>query len=120
MIGKLLTIFFLINISLFGQAIIKSDDFKDADGIVIIEFWEDWNKTNECKWLKELDGVSAYRMKMSTTLSKKIDVKVLPTLVLFDEQEIVDKWEADITFQLPKGTRKKVQEKIDDLNISKF
>ena len=59
-------------------------------------------------------------MTMKSKLSKEMEVKVLPTLIIFDEKEFIKKWEADITFKLPDETRKKVQSLIDELNINKF
>lgn len=117
--NKLILIFF-ISYNAFSQDIIDTKKFESTDGIVLIEFWEDWNKNNQCKWLKDLEGVSCYRMRMNSSLAKKMKVSVLPTLVLFDESQYVEKWEGDITFSLPSGTKKRVQKSVDELNISQF
>ena len=120
MIGKLIIYLFFIPCFCFSQSLIKSDDLKHLDGLILIEFWEKWNEPNECKWLNKIDGVESYRMRLSSSLAKKLSIKVLPTLVLWENDEVIENWEGDITFKLPEGTRKKVQSKVDDLNISKF
>lgn len=120
MIGKLIVSLFFIPTICLCQSLIKSDDLKHVDGLILIEFWEKWNAPNECKWLSKIDGVECFRMGLSSKLAKKLEIKVLPTLVLWENDEIIETWEGDITFQLPKGTQKKVQSKVDELNISKF
>ena len=110
-------IFLAQNFSVVAQEVIDSKGFDDTDGIVLIEFWEEWNKKNDCSWLEEIEGVRSYRMKMSSNLAKEMEIKVLPTIVLFQKQEYINKWEGDISFRLPLGTKKKVQDSVDKLNF---
>tara|TARA_R110002012_G_scaffold77863_3_gene198574 strand:- start:8190 stop:8552 length:363 start_codon:yes stop_codon:yes gene_type:complete len=120
MIGKLAAILFCLCQFVSAQDVITTDAFKKTRGVVCVEFWESWNVANECKWLGKLEGAEIYRMKSNTSIAKKLGVKSLPTIAVFEKQNLISIFEADISFNLPAGTQKKVQRAIDDLMLSKF
>ena len=121
MVNRLILIFLVFNTFISkAQDLISTEDFKSTQGIVLVEFWESWNAANECKWITSLNGAETYRMKMKSALSKKLQIKVLPTIALFENGEFIDKWEGDISFTLCKSNKKKIQLAIDELNINNF
>ena len=112
-------IFLFLSSLAYSQTIINADEFKKIDGIVLIEFWADWNKSNECKWVKNINGIDSYRMTICSSVAKDLDIKVIPTLVLYDKKQPVGIWEADISFTLSDQIEENVQEAINKLKNSK-
>jgi len=117
-------IFFLLVFSLGcnSQTILDDKTFsKTKSGITVVEFWSDWNKKNECYWLEQISDAKTYRIDLETKTADDFKIKVLPTIIVFNNGEEVDRFEGDISFQLcPKRTPKKVQRIIDELMINKF
>tara|TARA_R100000306_G_C4348923_1_gene129089 strand:- start:332 stop:721 length:390 start_codon:yes stop_codon:yes gene_type:complete len=118
---------FVITILLFGlctsQEFISSEDFKDkiAKDIVAIEFWVEWNKSNEFADLGLLDDCIKYRVDVEKypELQKEYKVTCIPTVIIFESGEEKDRFKANIMFQL-EANKKQVQGKIDEIMIAKF
>tara|TARA_R100001440_G_scaffold64902_1_gene85638 strand:- start:797 stop:1192 length:396 start_codon:yes stop_codon:yes gene_type:complete len=120
-----LTIVFLIVLLSFSseaQTIVNDKTFnKTKYGISVVEFWSDWNKENECFWIDEIKDAKPFRIDLETQTAEDFDIKVLPTIIVFNNGEEVDRFEGNISFELcPKRTPKKVQKIIDELMINKF
>lgn len=120
MISRVLILSFCLVFNCFCQEIITDDDFQNKEGIILIEIWEAWNKPNECKWLHEIKNAEIFRMKARTQVAIKNGVVSLPTIILYENGYKVEKWEADLSFQLPERYKNQIQRSIDDLNISNF
>ena len=105
-----------------GQQMLTDKTFSDSqEGVAVVEFWADWNAKNECKWLADIVDAELYRIDLNTDAAKKNKVTVLPTVVIFDEGEEIERFEGDITFSLcPEKTPAKVQKEIDKLVANKF
>ena len=112
----------MIGASIEAQTMLTDKDFDlTQEGVTVVEFWADWNSKNECTWLADLVDAELYRIDLNTSAAKKYEVKVLPTILIFDEGEEVGRFEGDITFSLcPEKTPLQVQKKIDKLMVNKF
>ena len=112
----------LVSITCNGQVLITDKTFnKSQSGITVVEFWSEWNKENECFWLEEISNAKTYRIDLESETAENYEIKVLPTLIVFNNGEEVERFEGNISFQLcPRRTPKKVQKVIDGLMINKF
>lgn len=112
----------LVSITCNGQVLITDKTFnKSQSGITVVEFWSEWNKENECFWLDEISNAKTYRIDLESETAENYEIKVLPTLIVFNNGEEVKRFEGNISFQLcPRRTPKKVQKVIDGLMINKF
>tara|TARA_A100001515_G_scaffold140239_1_gene135707 strand:+ start:233 stop:625 length:393 start_codon:yes stop_codon:yes gene_type:complete len=120
----LLFIFFLV---LAGKS--KSQDFinvnnfneKIAKDIVAVEFWADWNKSNEFSDLGSLKDATVYRVDIMhcTSLQNDYDVLSVPTIIIFESGKEKERFSANIMFQL-EADKKKIQKSIDQIMLAKF
>lgn len=114
-IALLLSSFFL-----HSQEVITIDDFdsKIEEDIVVVEFYAEWNKSN-CVDLKEFKDVSTYMVNIddSPELKSRYEILSIPTLIVFNNKEIILKSEADLTFTL---STKKTKKLVEELVLKKF
>ena len=123
---KLLLIFILLLIvgsKASGQEFISSDNFnnKIAKDIVAVEFWVDWNSSNEFADLSSLSDCSKYRVDIGKypDLQKEYNITCIPTVIIFESGEEKERFKANIMFQLD-ADKKKVQKSIDNIMLAKF
>ena len=92
-----------------------------ANGVLVIEFWAEWNNKNSCSFLKDLEDCNIVRADIGicTALQEKYNIEVLPTLVVINNSQEVCRFTGNLLFQL-NVNKKQVQEKIDSIIISKF
>jgi thioredoxin-like negative regulator of GroEL len=106
----------------FEDKIKEHKAFGDDQSLpIVVEFWAEWNKHNECKFLKDLEQCNIVKADIvaSKALADNYDVDVLPTLVIFHNNEEVTRFKGDLLFRL-NVKKKEVQEKVDSIIISKF
>ena len=123
---KLLLIFILVLIigsKASGQEFISSDNFNDkiAKDIVAVEFWVDWNSSNEFADLSSLSDCSKYRVDIGKypNLQKEYNITCIPTVIIFESGDEKERFKANIMFQLD-ADKKKVQKSIDNIMLAKF
>ena len=99
----------------FGQEIGKSN------GILVVEFYADWNKHNSCKYLNELKECKTLiiDIEKKKDLQEKYNIEVLPTLIVFNNAKEVCRFKGNLLFQLT-TKKSEIQTKIDSIIISKF
>ena len=97
------------------------NNFLKTNGILVVEFWANWNNHNACKYLKDLEDCNTVRADIGicTALQDKHKVEVLPTLVVFNNSEEVCRFTGNLLFKL-NVDKNEVQAKIDSIIISKF
>ena len=112
----------LLFISLFSlsQDVISEKDFENrlTEDIVVIEFYAEWNKDNSLDHNKFKD-VASYIVNIEEcpSLTKEYKVLSVPTLIIFYNKDVVEKYEADLTFQL---CTKSAEKKVEELVLKKF
>tara|TARA_A100001201_G_scaffold139903_1_gene132388 strand:- start:559 stop:951 length:393 start_codon:yes stop_codon:yes gene_type:complete len=123
---KLLILFIVI--ILFGmkaksQEFLTSDNFKNkiAKDIVAVEFWVEWNKTNEFSEFIELNDCEKYRVDIAKYpgIQEEYGVTSIPTVIIFESGEEKDRFKANIMFEL-EADKKEVQASIDNIMLAKF
>ena len=115
-------LFFLVG-SAFGQDFVSSDNFNKtiAKNVVVVEFWVEWNQSNQFSELVELNDCEKYRVDIGRFpgLQKEHNVTCIPTVIIFESGEEKDRFKANIMFQLD-ANKKQVQESIDEIMLAKF
>ena len=104
---------FLFTINCFAQ------DF--ADGLVVVEFNASFNKTNEVQWLSKLTDCEVERIDIAadSRWASEYKIVVVPTLVVFNNNEEAKRFQANIMMQL-EATKDEVQEAVDEIIMSAF
>ena len=90
--------------------------------IQIAQFNAEWNKANEVDWIQDLDDCKtiAYTdIAKNPKLAKKHKIAVIPTIIIFKDDEEVARFQADLSFKMV-ATKKEVQEEINDQLMSDF
>ena len=123
---KLLIIFILILIAgskASGQEFINDKNFdeKVAKDIVAVEFWVEWNSSNEFVDLSNLKDCFKYRVDIEKypDLQAKYEVTCIPTVVIFESGEEKERFKANIMFEL-EANKKQVQTSINNIMLAKF
>ena len=89
--------------------------------VEVIHFNAGWNSSNDVKWVDELNDceIKYIDIAENTKAQNKYEITVVPTIIILDDGEEDERYEADISFTM-KATKKEVQEYIDELIINKF
>lgn len=89
--------------------------------IEIVQFSAEFLKDNEIslKAFKSYETKTLYMSKESA-MFKKLDIKYIPTLVLFNNEEEVFRVESGISLKLPENTIELIENKIEEIIESKF
>ena len=117
-------LFFLLSLysSSYAQSFLNANDFKKktASDIVVVEFWSDWNSSNEVEYLGKLN-CKTYRLDIAQhpAVQSKNKVSILPTVIIYDNGKEVFRYEADLSFRLD-ATKSEIQAKIDEIQMQKF
>ena len=106
----------------FGQTFINGDfNEKIAKDVVAVEFWADWNATNQFNDLEKLKECHVYRLDImaNSDTQAKYDVSAIPTVIIFDNGIEKVRFNPNIMFQLD-ADKKTVQNSVDTIILSKF
>ena len=90
--------------------------------IQVMQFTAEWNKANEVDWIQDLDDCKtiAYTdIAKNPKLAAKHKIAVIPTIIIFKDDEEVARFQADLSFKMV-ATKKEVQEEINDQLMSDF
>jgi len=102
-------IFWLLVTTAFGQ-------------IQITQFNAGWNAANEVDWVGKLTDcktISYVDISTQAKLATKHKIAVIPTIIIFKDDEEVARFQADLSFKMV-ATREEVQEEIDNILMSDF
>ena len=123
---KLLLLFIIVLLSTLkmnGQEFLTPSNFesKTTKDIVAVEFWVEWNKSNEFSEFVDLEDCEKYRVDIGKhpELQKKYNVTCIPTVIIFESGEERERFKANIMFEL-EATKKDVQKTIDKIMLAKF
>ena len=104
----LILIFILICGTAFGQ-------------IKVVQFNASWNKANQVEWIIDLSDCEKDFVDIGKDVEsqKKYQIAVLPTIIVFKDDEEVKRFQADLSFKML-ATKEDVQEEIDEQLMSDF
>ena len=110
---NLIITFFIISLKCFSQ------DF--SDGMVAVEFNASFNKSNEVAWLSKLTDCETQRVDITadSRWSKEYKIVVVPTIVIFNNNEEVKRFQANIMMTM-EATKSEVQNSIDEIVMEAF
>jgi len=113
----------LLTTNTVAQEFVTSSSFeaKTAKGITVIEFWVEWNKSNEVTFLSSLKDCEAYRVSIAKSGDIQSEYKVVsvPTVIIFDNGVEQSRFNPSIMMELP-ATRSELQLVIDEIIFNKF
>jgi len=90
--------------------------------IQVSQFNAEWNNTNTVGWvqdLKDCKTISYIDIGKETEMAKKHKIAVIPTIIIFKDNEEVARFQADLSFKMV-VTKEEVQEEIDNILMSDF
>ena len=90
--------------------------------IQVAQFNADWNKANEVSWVMDLEDcqtISYVDINTQKEMQKKHRIAVIPTIIIFKDDEEVARFQADLSFKML-ATREEVQEEISNQLMSDF
>ena len=110
---NLLITFFTISSTVFSQ------DF--SNGMVAVEFNASFNEANKVTWLSKLTDCDTERVDITadSRWSKEYKIVVVPTIVIFNNNEEVKRFQANIMMTM-EATLKEVQNSIDEIVMEAF
>ena len=121
---KLLLLLLLICLTVHANVeFLNNNNFnnKISKGIVVVEYWAEWNNANKFKELNELKDCTVYRACIAkcNNAASKYNIKAIPTVIIYDNGEEVARFSPNIMLQL-EATGKDVQSAIDEIVLNKF
>ena len=121
---KLLLLLLLICLTVHAYVeFLNNNNFnnKISKGIVVVEYWADWNKSNQFNELEKLKDCTVYRACIAkcNNAASKYNIKAIPTVIIYDNGEEVARFSPNIMLQL-EATGKDVQSAIDEIVLNKF
>ena len=89
----------------------------------LVVFNADWNSGNDVTdWAFGMEDIQTYLyvdIGKDAELQKKHKIAVIPTIIIFKDNEEVARFQADLSFKMV-ATREEVQEEINDQLMSDF
>tara|TARA_Y100001963_G_scaffold6080_1_gene7837 strand:- start:210 stop:536 length:327 start_codon:yes stop_codon:yes gene_type:complete len=90
--------------------------------IELVHFNAGWNKANDVEWFMDLEDckTKGYTdIAKNTEAQTKYKIAVVPTIIIFKDDEEVARFQADLSFKMV-ATKEEVQEEIDNQLMSDF
>ena len=91
------------------------------DGLCVVQFNAGFNEANKVAWLGELSDCETkfIDIQKDAKAAGKYKIVVVPTLVIYNNGEEVERFQANIMMQM-EATKKDVQGKIDEILMEDF
>ena len=111
----LILLLMLMSSSAYGQSPCGDD------GLCVVQFNAGFNEANKVKWLGELNDCETkfIDIQIDTKASGKYKIVVVPTILIFNGDEEVGRFQANIMMTM-EATKDEVQEKIDEIIMEDF
>ena len=90
-------------------------------GLCVVQFNAGFNDANKVTWLNELGDCKTkfIDIQKDTKAAGKYKIVVVPTILIFNDDEEVGRFQANIMMQM-EATQEEVQEKIDEILMDAF
>ena len=120
---KLISTLYVCCALLLAAAFVTPAEDKElcGSGICVVEFNASFNAQNSVPWIENLDDCETARVDIATApdLQKKHKIVVVPTIVVFNEGEEQERFQANIMMTL-EATIDDVQGAVDDIMLNDF
>ena len=120
---KLISTLYVCCALLLAAAFVTPAEDKElcGSGICVVEFNASFNAQNSVPWIENLDDCETARVDIATApdLQKKHKIVVVPTIVVFNEGEEQERFQANIMMTM-EATVDEVQGAIDDIMLNDF
>ena len=120
---KLISTLYVCCALLLAAAFVTPAEDKElcGSGICVVEFNARFNAQNSVPWIAHLDDCETARVDIATApdLQKKHKIVVVPTIVVFNEGEEQERFQANIMMTMD-ATIEEVQEAVDDIMLNDF
>tara|TARA_R100001244_G_scaffold54005_1_gene46778 strand:- start:518 stop:880 length:363 start_codon:yes stop_codon:yes gene_type:complete len=90
--------------------------------IEVKQFNAGWNSANDVTWVQKLsdcETIAYYDIGKDKEMQKEYKIAVVPTIIIFKDNEEVARFQADLSFKML-ATREDVQGEIDNQLMSDF
>ena len=90
--------------------------------IKVMQFNAGWNSANDVPWVMDLEDCETfayYDIGKDKEMQKEHKIAVIPTIIIFKDDEEVARFQADLSFKML-ATKEEVQEEIDNQLMSDF
>tara|TARA_E500000305_G_scaffold96209_1_gene86118 strand:- start:956 stop:1327 length:372 start_codon:yes stop_codon:yes gene_type:complete len=90
-------------------------------GVCVVEFNAGFNASNSVDWIDALSDCNGKRIDIAThpEMQKEYKIVVVPTIIIFNDEEEVKRFQANIMMQL-EASKEDVQEAVDEIIMSAF
>ena len=118
------TLVIALSALLFSTAVyvsIPAEEEVCKSGICVVEFNAPFNKANSVDWIEELSDCKGKRVDIlaSPDLQQEHKIVVVPTVIIFNDGEEVERFQGNIMMQL-ETSQEEVQSAVDEILISWF
>jgi len=90
--------------------------------IKVMQFNANWNSANDVPWVQDLEDcktISYTDIAKDTEAQSKYKIAVIPTIIIFKDDEEVARFQADLSFKMV-ATKEEIQEEISNQLMSDF
>tara|TARA_R110001599_G_scaffold97487_2_gene251376 strand:- start:232 stop:609 length:378 start_codon:yes stop_codon:yes gene_type:complete len=93
----------------------------ENDGLCVVQFNAGFNAANKVTWVSELNECETFfiDIQKDTKAASKYKIVVIPTILIFNGEEEVGRFQANIMMQM-EAKKKDVQGKIDEIIMDAF
>ena len=93
----------------------------ENDGLCVVQFNAGFNAANKVTWVSELNEceTSFIDIQKDTKAASKYKIVVIPTILIFNGEEEVGRFQANIMMQM-EAKKKDIQGKIDEIIMDAF
>ena len=118
---KLFCSYILIILFMILSSSAKAQSPCEGDGICVVQFNAGFNEGNKVAWVSELNEceTSFIDIQKNTKAAGKYKIVVIPTILIFNGEEEVGRFQANIMMQM-EAKKKDIQGKIDEIIMNAF
>ena len=114
-------LFALFSVSVFVTVVNTEDKEICGSGVCVVEFNAGFNSQNSVPWIEKLNDCETARVDIATApdLQKRHKIVVVPTIVVFNEGEEQERFQANIMMTMD-ASQADVQNAIDEVMLNDF
>ena len=119
-VWKLLKVYIIFSLLIISGSVNAQSPCK-GDDLCVVQFNAGFNKANEVTWLNKLTDCNTkfIDIQVDATAAKKYKIVVVPTIVIYNGEEEVERFQANIMMQM-EAKKSDVQGKIDEIIMEGF